>query len=143
MIDHIAKAELKIHSNVNKVWNALVDPDMIKQYMFGATVISDWKEGSDIIWKGEWEGKTYQDKGTILQMVPTKKLQYSHFSPLSGLEDIPENYHTVSFVLSEEPDGTLITLLQDNNASEEVKKHSEKNWMMMLSNLKELLEKNN
>ena len=111
--------------------------------MFDTTVISDWKEGSKIIWKGEWKGKAYEDKGKILQFVPNKKLQYSHFSPLSGFEDVPENYHTVSIILSEEKDETLVTLIQNNNESEEAKEQSEKNWAMMLSNLKKLLEENN
>lgn len=142
-IDHIAKAEIKIYVPVGKVWDALIDPAVINQYMFGTTVISDWKVGSQIVWKGEWEGKSYEDKGEILQLVTNKKLQYSHFSPLSGLEDIPENYHTVSIILSEEDNGTLVTLLQDNNKNEETKEHSEKNWKMMLSNLKKVLEENN
>ena len=142
-IDHIVKAETKIYVPVGKVWDALINPEIIKQYMFGATVISDWKVGSKIVWKGEWQGKTYEDKGEILQLVPNKKLQYSHFSPLSKQEDIPENYHTVSIILSEEEDGTLVTLLQDNIESEEAKEHSEKNWKMMLSNLKKVLEENN
>ena len=80
--NNIAKAETTINASADKVWNALTDPELIKKYMFGTTVISDWKEGSKIIWKGEWEGKTYEDKGKILRFEPKKNLQYSHFSPL-------------------------------------------------------------
>ena len=63
---------------------ALVDPAAIKQYMFGTTVESDWREGSSIVWKGEWQGRAYEDKGVILRLEPGRLLQYSHFSPLSG-----------------------------------------------------------
>ena len=138
--NHIAKAQTTINASVEKVWDALTNPEMIKKYMFGATVISDWKEGSKITWKGEWEGKTYEDKGKILRFDPKKSLQYSHFSPLSGLHDNPENYHIVTIDLEEKDKQTIVTLTQDNNADAKAKDHSENNWKMMLSSLKKLLE---
>ena len=139
--NHIAKAQTTINASVEKVWDALTNPDMIKKYMFGATVSSDWKEGSKITWKGEWEGKTYEDKGKILRFDPKKSLQYSHFSPLSGLHDNPENYHIVTIdLLEKDRQTTIVNLTQDNNADEKAKDHSENNWKMMLSSLKKLLE---
>lgn len=138
--NHIAKAETTINASAEKVWDALTDPEMIKKYMFGATVISDWKEGDKITWKGEWEGKTYEDKGKILRFEPKKSLQYSHFSPLSGLTDNPENYHIVTIDLEEKERQTIVNLTQDNNADEKAKDHAEKNWKMMLASLKKLLE---
>ena len=61
-----ARASTTIDKPVAIVWRALVTPETIKRYMFGATVVSDWKEGSAIVWKGEWKGKPYEDKGKIL-----------------------------------------------------------------------------
>jgi uncharacterized protein YndB with AHSA1/START domain len=92
----IARASVTINAPSNQVWDALVNPEAIRQYMFGAQVVSDWREGHPIIWRGEWQGKPYADKGVILQLKPGRTLQYSHFSPLSGLADKPENYHTVT-----------------------------------------------
>ena len=138
--NHIANVETTISASTDKVWSALTDPGMIKKYMFGTTVISDWKEGSKIIWKGEWEGKHYEDKGKILLFEPKKSLQYSHFSPLSGLHENPENYHIVTIDLEEKDKQTTVTLTQDNNPDEKTKDHSEKNWKMMLASLKKLLE---
>lgn len=138
----VAKVETNINTSVDKVWLAFTDTNIIKQYMFGTEVQSDWKEGSSITWKGEWQGKKYEDKGKILEIKPKQKLRYSHFSPLSGLEDIPSNYHNVTIELNSHGDSTTITLSQDNNASEESKQHSEKNWNMMLASLKHLLEGN-
>jgi len=124
------------------VWDALTKPEVIKQYMFGTNVISDWKQGSPIVWKGEWQGKKYEDKGMILKLEPNRILQYTHFSPLSGQqEDRPENYHTVTIELSAEGAQTRISLSQDNNPTEQARKHSENNWVMMLESLKKLLEK--
>jgi uncharacterized protein YndB with AHSA1/START domain len=138
--EHIAKAETKIKAPVNSVWDALVNPEAIKQYMFGTNVTSDWKEGSPIVWKGEWKGKAYEDKGIILKLQPERVLEYSHFSPLSGQPDKPENYHTVTIELSGDETQTLVSLVQDNNPNEEARKHSEENWKTMLANLKKFLE---
>ncbi len=141
--DYIAKASVTINKTGEDIWEALVNPAMISEYMFGTYVTSDWNEGSEIRWKGEWEGKTYEDKGKILRLEPGKVLKYSHYSPLSGLPDKPGNYHTVTIVLSEKPTGTLVSLEQDHNTTEESQEHSEKNWNMMLMNMKDFLEKNN
>ena len=138
--ENIAKAETKVNVPVDKVWDALVNPEAIKQYMFGTNVTSDWKEGSPIVWKGEWKGKAYEDKGVILKLQPERMLQYSHFSPLSGQPDKPENYHTVTIELSSAEAKTLVSLSQDNNPTEEARKHSEENWKTMLANLKKFLE---
>jgi uncharacterized protein YndB with AHSA1/START domain len=137
----IAQAEISINAPIARAWDALVNPETIKQYMFGTNVVSDWKEGSPIIWKGEWQGKTYEDKGVILGLVPRQIIQYSHFSPLSGLPDAPENYHTVEITLSEKGTQTLLSLHQDNNPTEKSREHSEKNWTMMLESVKKLLER--
>lgn len=136
----IAKTSVSINASADKVWNALTNPDVIKQYMFGTTVVSDWKEGSPIVWKGEWQGRKYEDKGVILQMKPQRLIQYSHFSPLSGKSDQPENYHTVTVELASDGAASKVSLSQDNNETEEERKHSEKNWQMMLEGLKKLLE---
>jgi uncharacterized protein YndB with AHSA1/START domain len=138
--NNIAKASISVDASTEKVWKALVDPKAIKQYMFGTNVVSDWREGGAITWKGEWQGKSYEDKGKILQLTPGRTLQYSHFSPLSGVPDKPENYHTVTIELAGNGNQTHVTLTQDKNATEEERAESEKNWGMMLSELKKFLE---
>lgn len=138
--DLLAKASTTIHAPATTVWDALVNPARIREYMFGTNVESEWREGSAITWKGEWEGKAYEDKGTILRFTPPRVLQYSHFSPMSGEPDVPENYHTVTIELSESASQTHVTLSQDNNPTEEARAHSEKNWTMMLDGLKKLVE---
>lgn len=136
----VATAQTTISAPLEKVWDALVNPGIIKQYMFGTTVNSGWTEGSSITWKGEWKGKSYEDKGRILQIIPNQILRYSHFSPLSGLEDKPENYHTVTMDLKPVNEKTQVVLRQDGNADEQAKQHSQKNWEMMLDGMKKVLE---
>lgn len=136
----IAKATATIHTPVSKVWQALVNPDIIKQYLFDTDVISDWKVGSPITYRREWQGKPFEDKGKILKVEPEKLLMSTHWSPLSGVPDIPENYHTVTYNLLDKGDSTEVTITQDNNASEEEKEHSEQNWKAVLEGMKKLLE---
>lgn len=135
-----AKATTTIHAPASKIWQALVNPEIIKQYLFNTEVISDWKVGSPITYKGEWEGKPFEDKGEILAIEPEKVLKSTHWSPLSGVPDSPENYHTVTYTLSPQDDSTEVTITQDNNATEEEKSHSEKNWQTVLKGMKDLLE---
>ena len=136
----VAKASTTINAPAGKVWEALTKPEIIRQYMFGTSVVSDWKVGSSILWKGEWQGKPYEDKGKILDLEEERMLQYSHFSPLTGKPDVPENYHTVTVELAADGQQTAVSLSQDNNASEEAREHSEKNWNMVLQKLRGLLE---
>ncbi len=138
--DFIARASISINVAREKVWQALVTPEAIRQYMFGTTVISNWQEGGSIVWKGEWKGRAYEDHGVILKLRQGEILQYTHFSPLSGLPDQPDNYHTVTIELSDDGDQTLVSLTQDNNPTEEARAHSQQNWEMMLAALKKFLE---
>jgi uncharacterized protein YndB with AHSA1/START domain len=136
--DHVAHATTTVAASPERVWTALTDAEQIKQYMFGSTVTSDWKVGSPVTWKGEWNGKPYEDKGTVLRAEPGRLIEYTHFSPLTGEPDIPENYHTVTITLSPEGDGTRVDLAQTRNATEDARKHSEKNWNAMLEGLKKV-----
>ena len=140
MTGRVATAEAEIHAQRRKVWRALTDPDQIQKYMFGARVETDWKPGSRISWKGEYQGKTYEDKGEILEVVPDRRLKLTHFSPLSGQEDAPENYHTLLYELKEHDGKTHVSLSQDNNPTDEAAEHSRANWEKMLSALKEVVE---
>ncbi len=137
----IAEAKIEIDASVEKVWEALVTPEIIKQYMFGTEVASDWKAGSPISWSGLWEGKAYEDKGQILAFDPPRRLKYSHYSPLAGVADIPENYHNVTIELAARDGRTHVVLLQDNNENDEEREHSAANWNAMLAGLKKLLQK--
>ena len=76
----------------------------------------------------------------ILQLIPGRKIRYSHFSPLSGQPDLPENYHNVTVELTDDGNQTWVMLAQDNNATEEERLHSQANWEKMLANLKKYLE---
>jgi uncharacterized protein YndB with AHSA1/START domain len=136
----VAQCSIVIAAPAEKVWNALTDPGVIEQYYFGTKVDTDWKPGSPITWSGEYQGTPYRDHGTVLEARQGERLMHTHFSPLSGREDVPENYHTLTYTLEPSGDGTLVTLTQDNNDSYDAVTHSEKNWSQVLEGLKRVVE---
>ena len=109
--------------------------------MADAQVVTDWKQGSPIRWKGEYEGKRYEDKGEIIETEPGRRLKVTHFSPLSGRDDRPENHHTVLYELEQRGGATHVSLSQDNNPSEAAAEHSRANWATILAGLKQLAER--
>jgi uncharacterized protein YndB with AHSA1/START domain len=137
---YLAKATITINAPALKVWDALTNPTLIKQYLFGTEVTTDWRVGHPITYKGEWDGKQYEDKGEVIQNEPGKLLVSTYWSSMSGLPDIPEYYKTVRYELSSEGNKTRLTITQDNNDSQEDANHSEENWKMVLEGIKKLLE---
>ncbi len=137
MTDYLARAEIDIDATPEQVWAVLTDPEQMKELWFGAEVETDWVVGSPITWTGEWEGKPFQDKGEVLEVDPGRLLRFTHFSPLTGQDDVPENYHTLTWTL----DGsTHLTLTQDNNASPEEAEHATGMWVTLLGKAKSAAE---
>ncbi len=138
--NRIAKASVLINAPVSRVWEALTQPELIKQYLFGTEVTTDWQVGSPITYHGVWQGKTYTDKGKVLQVEPGRKIVSTFWSALSGVPDQPENYKTVQYELFNQGSATRLTVTQDNNSSEEEAQHSTQNWQGVLEGIKKLLE---
>ncbi len=137
------RVETTINAPVSKVWEALTKPEIIKQYFFGTDTETDWKKGSPIIYKGEWQGKKYQDHGTILDIEKNKLIKYNYWSSMSGIEDKPENWMVLTYELKEKNDKVTVSIKQENIADEKTKTHSEENWKKVLEGLKKVVEKQN
>jgi len=134
--DYVAVAETTIDASTTDVWRALTDPALIERYMFGSKVTTDWRPGSSIVWKGEYDGKEYEDRGEIVEVEPEHRLVVTHSSPSSG----SESHHTVTYELEQVDGRTRLTLEQDGNATAEAAEHSRANWETMLAGLKEVVE---
>ena len=137
-----AKVNTIIDAPLEKVWNALTKPEVIKQYFFGTKTNTSWEPGSPITFDGEWEGKSYHDKGTVLDFQKNKLIKYSYWSSMSGIEDKPENYVIVTYKLSGNRNNVDLTITQENIPDEKTKEHSEANWKKVLNDLKKLVETN-
>ena|ERR1700744_3737656 len=136
-----AEVEININAPISKIWDALTRPEIIKQYFFGTDTVTDWKVGHPIIFKGEWQGKTYQDKGTILDVQKNKLIKYNYWSSMSGIEDKPENYVVITQEIKGEDNKAVLSLTQENIPDEKMKEHSAENWKKVLNGLKQIVEK--
>ncbi len=135
-----AVARVEISADASAVWRALTDPQIVKEYFFGTQLEADWKTGGKIYFRGSWEGKSYEDKGTILRVEPPRLLRYSYWSSLSGKEDIPENHANITYELAESNGFTTLTVTQDGADSEESRDHSASNWKMVFEGMKKIVE---
>jgi uncharacterized protein YndB with AHSA1/START domain len=140
-IEKILIKKININASTSRVWDALTNPGIIKQWLFGTNVITDWKVGSPILFTGNWQGTEYKDKGTILQIEKEKIFQYNYWSGFSGLTDSIENYSVIGFELTPLASGTQLILTQSNFPSEAAYEHTEKNWEATLQSMKNIIEK--
>src|SRR6478609_4835812 len=138
MTGYVATAKTEIAAPAERVWEAMTDPAQVAEYMMGSVVESDYQPGSPITWSGEWEGKPYQDKGEVLQAEPGRLLEVTHYSPMTGDEDVPENYHRVRYELSPDGGGTTVQLTQDGCESAKQAEQFSQNWQGMLDGLKKV-----
>ena len=127
-----------IDAPAGEVWAALTTPETIKQYFFGSEVETDWEEGSPIVFRGEYEGRRYEDKGEIRDVEEEKSLSFTHWSEMSGKPDSPENYATVTYDLKNLGGKTEVKVTQTNCMGEE--EQTKKNWRKVLGGLKKTVE---
>jgi uncharacterized protein YndB with AHSA1/START domain len=137
-----AKIQRTIHAPVSKVWEGLTQPEVVKQYFFGTALVTSWQPGSPIYFRGEWDGKPYEDKGTVLKFEPGKMLQYDYLSSWSDLEDRPENYQIITYRVKKKGENTILTIVQSKIDTLEKKVHSVQNWAALIQELKKLIERN-
>ena len=133
-------ASTAIEASGADVWDALVNPATAKAYFFGAEVHSDWKEGSPITFTGALNGNSYREKGTILQFQPQKLLQYSHWSDLEQLPDLPENYRNWTFRIESGSPGVVLSVTEDNIPDETKRARSDAFWSGVLATIREIVE---
>lgn len=140
MTNQTIKVGVEIAAPPERVWGALTDPEIVRQYFFGTRLETTWQPGSPITWSGEYEGQAYQDHGEVLEVVPGERLVVTHFSPAAGQDDVPENYHRLEYRLADLDGATYLSLEQDNTPPGSVDQFRS-NWETMLANLKEVVER--
>jgi uncharacterized protein YndB with AHSA1/START domain len=140
MAGYEATARTDVAATPERVWAALTDPKQIAVYMQGSKVTTTWEVGTPITWDGEYDGRAYQDKGEVLTYDEPNVLSVTHYSPMMGQPDEPENYHTLVYTLTADGDRTHLELTQDGNESEEQAQQFSQNWQSMLDGLKAHVE---
>lgn len=99
----------------NRVWSVLTESQFVKQWQYGSVLSTEWKVESEIRFKTEWEGQILEQWGTVLEYCPFKRLRYTLFAPRAGVEDKPENYFEMEYVLTERSGGTFLEIIQIDN----------------------------
>lgn len=129
-----------IKAPAQKVWDALTKPELVKQWQYGSELLTDWKVGSSITFKSEWEGKGFEQWGKILEVIPMQIIKYSLFAPRPDLEDKPENYFVMSYVLHENGGNIKLEIIQEDNrpGAKQEEPNDEEN--PILNSLKNLCE---
>jgi uncharacterized protein YndB with AHSA1/START domain len=123
----VAVAEIQIDASPARVWGALTDPAGIEQYMFGSEVRDRLGTRQPHRLERRVRGKSYEDHGEILVFEPERRLVMTHFRPLNGEEDVPENHHVLAYEVEEVDGETRVRLTQDNNTSPQAAEHSRAN----------------
>ncbi len=132
----IATATAQIDATPERVWAALTEPEQIAAWMQGSKVTTTWAVGSPITWDGEYDGRAYQDKGEVLTHDEPNVLSMTHYSPMMGEPDRPENYHTLVYTLTPDGDGTELGLTQDGCTNQQQADQFSQHWQQMLDALK-------
>src|SRR5438045_2359904 len=124
----VAHAAVTIDASRAKVWDALVNPETIKEYMPVTDVLSDWREESPIVWKSEFQGKSFEVRGTVLRVEPERLLEYDHSRPIfrsSAVSQAPERYQRVTIELRGDGAQTQVSVTEQNNITQKEFEHSE------------------
>jgi uncharacterized protein YndB with AHSA1/START domain len=136
-----SSASILIRAPRQQVWEAVTKPDLVRKYFFGTLLTTDWRVGSPITFRGEWDGKAYEDLGTVRTFDPPRSLSFTYWSSFSGVEDKPELRQLIRYELADDDDGGVhVTIHQSNVDTQERADHSAKNWQTVLEGLKSLVE---
>lgn len=131
-----------IDASIQRVWDTVTKPELVKLWQFGSDLITTWEVGTNIKFRTEWGDKVFEQWGKILEFRPAELLKYSLFAPRPELEDKPENYFIMSYVLSTENGKTKLEITQDDNRPNAVQEDPQGEENPILKSLKELAEKN-
>ena len=131
---------IKINASKQKVWNTITQAKLIKLWQYGSDLLTSWEIGSDIKFRTEWEDKVFEQWGKVLEFKPNEIVKYSLFAPRPDLEDKPENYFIMSYVLTEESGQVKLEIIQEDNRPNAVQEEPQGEENPVLKSLKELAE---
>ena len=127
-----------IRTTPERLWSALIDPGMTKDYWFGMRMEAEWKTGG--AWKLLFDDGRVADTGEVVVFDPPKRMELrwrNEFKP----ELKAEGYSRCTMEL--EPAGEAVKLTvthtMDSAESKFIAAVSG-GWPQILSNLKSLLE---
>jgi uncharacterized protein YndB with AHSA1/START domain len=131
---------ITINAPSQKVWDALTKPELVKLWQYGSDLLTDWITGNKIEFITEWDGKIFKQWGTVLNFKPTETLRYNLFAPRPDLEDKPENYFIMSYVLTNINGKTKLEIIQEDNRPNAIQEEPQGEENPVLQALKNIAE---
>jgi uncharacterized protein YndB with AHSA1/START domain len=122
-----------IHATPEKIWQALIDPEMTREFWGRHRNASDWKPGS------AWQHQNYDDAsdisvaGTVVESDPPRRLVLTWAPPDST------DVSRVTFEIEDFMGSAKLTVTHRELGEEALRGISE-GWPAVLSSLKSLLE---
>jgi uncharacterized protein YndB with AHSA1/START domain len=135
-------SRITINATVQKVWDTLTKPEFVRLWQYGSDLQTTWEVSSKIKFVTEWEGKLFEQWGTVLEFTPATKLRYSLFAPRPDLEDKPENYFNMAYSLTAEAGQTKLEIIQEDNRTNAVQEDEQGEENPVLNMLKQVAETN-
>lgn len=129
-----------INAPLEKVWDALTKPELVKLWQFGSVLTTSWEVGSSIEFVAEWQGQVFKQWGQVLAFHPHTSLKYSLFAPRPDLEDKPEHYFFMEYNLSRVQNQTFLKIVQDDNRPNAVQAAPQGEENSVLKALKDVAE---
>jgi len=109
-----SNSTMKILAPAKKVWQAMTNPALVKQWQYGSDLLTTWEVGTSIVFRNEWNGQVFEQKGRVLEFSPESRLKYSLFIPRPDLQDIPEHHFFMIYELTENEDTTSVLVRQED-----------------------------
>ena len=127
--------EVYIAAAPEKVWAALTESELTRQYYYGNDVISDWKPGSSLVYRDPKDGSE-SIHCEIVEADPPRRLVHTFSFPETG--DAPSR---VTWSIEPRGAASLLVLTHDQFTGEtSTYKSVQHGWVPILSGLKTLLE---
>jgi uncharacterized protein YndB with AHSA1/START domain len=134
-------SKVTINASLQEVWDTVTKPELVKLWQFGSDLMTTWEVGTGIRFRTAWGDQVFEQWGQILEVKPTQLLKYTLFAPRPGLEDKPENYFIMSYILTSENGKTRLEIIQEDNRPNAVQEEQQGAENPILNSLKELAEK--
>lgn len=118
-----------------RVWQAITDPALTREYFYATDILSDWTVGAR--WTSESDGHVSLE-GEILEIEPPRRLVQSfHVTDEDPAADDPPS--TVTWELTPLDRGTRLRLIHDGQG-EATMTYTEGGWEYILDGLKRVVE---
>ena len=135
------KKTIIVNASDDKIWHVLTNMEDIKQWAAafepGTTLVSEWTEGAEVIWKDANDAKLM--KGKVEVSYPAKMLKVGFYEDMNATSEDELGEYKEHYLLSEEAGKTTFSLESGPLTDEYIKMLSPQ-WDEALRLIKSLAE---